>query len=141
METKKIIYPILSEDGKRVVNIELEVTVAVANVLEESDKKVKALRKQDKRRLDSAGYVEGETEFSVLHNQPGLDDLAIELMDKRQLYTEIQQLPAIQRRRVTAYYLKGMTYQQIAAKEHAALSSFYESINLGLQNLRKKFGM
>lgn len=139
MSTKRIKYKVLAENG--VYEIELEVDVAVAEVLEKSDKKLLALEKQDRRHLDSSGYVEGETEPNMLHHQRGLEDLAIELMNKRQLYTEIQQLPPIQRRRVSAYYLKGMTYQQIAAKEHAALSSVYESINMGLQNLRKKFGM
>lgn len=47
--------------------------------------------------------------------------------------------PQVQGRRVDAYYLQGMSYQEIAEAEGVDESSVRESVEHGIERMRKNF--
>ncbi len=56
---------------------------------------------------------------------------------KAQLNRAIYQLPEKQRSRICAYYLLGMTLQEIAESEGTSISTVQEGIQRGLRRLKK----
>ena len=137
----------MSNDNKTVVtvtytladgrSIEIEVAPGVALALEETDRKTRALLQQDKRHLDLAGYVEGETETALFAPHQDVADIVDRLETYAQLHKAIGTLPEKQRRRVKAYFFDGLTCRQIADVEGVRHQSISKSINQALHTLKE----
>ena len=88
-----IIYKLAN--GKQVL---INVTIEVKELLEQSDRQTRSQRRQDKRHLD---FVENTDELDTLPMQPQTDtaDLVIMMDNHSKLYSAMEKLSEVQRRR------------------------------------------
>jgi len=121
-------------DGR---SIEIEVSPGVALALEETDRKTRALLRQDKRHLDFAGYVEGETETDLFATTSDIADIVDRLETYAQLHRAMETLSEKQRHRIKAYFFDGLTCRQIADVEGIRHQTVSRSIQQSLKILKR----
>lgn len=75
-----------------------------------------------------------------LANPPAsLEDSVFSQMQHERLHSAVNELPEIQKRRVTLYYFSGYTFEQIAKLEHCTKSAVKKSVDAAIENLKKYF--
>ena len=127
-------YPFYTHD------VFVEVTVEVAEELK-ADKRYEKHHEQRVRRNKSfySLDVDDGIEASALAchtNNPEV--IFFSMIDKQcNLCSALNSLPELQRRRVNAHYLLGMSQTEIAKSEGVILASVNESIRRGLRSMKK----
>lgn len=114
-------------DGKRIC---VEVSTAVKELLEQSDRQIRSQGRQDRRYLANEEYIDGLTDTTTVYPQEDFADLIIKMDSYKQLHAIIKKLPEVQRRRLSMYYFDGLTYRQIAEIEGVNHKSIIQSVNL-----------
>ena len=66
-----------------------------------------------------------------------VEETVLRKMLYESLYRAIRDLPEVQRRRLSLYYFRGLTYAQIAELEGCKYQTVQESIYAALKNLKK----
>lgn len=66
-----------------------------------------------------------------------VEETVLRKMQYESLYRAIRDLPEVQRRRLSLYYFRGLTYAQIAELEGCKYQTVQESIYAALKNLKK----
>lgn len=125
-------------DGKRIC---VEVSTAVKELLEQSDRQIRSQGRQDRRYLANEEYIDGLTDTTTVYPQEDFADLIIKMDSYKQLHAIIKKLPEVQRRRLSMYYFDGLTYRQIAEIEGVNHKSIIQSVNLAVHKLRSKFSI
>lgn len=116
-------------DGQR---IQVQVTLDVGAVLRETDNKLLALLKQDKRYID---FIElNGCEGKLLHPPEELDDIVVRLEGYAQLHKALDSLTTIQRRRVKSRFFEERSNTDIARNEGVHESTVRASISEALKN-------
>ena len=118
--------------------ISLDVSIEVKELLEQFDRQIRSQRRQDRRHLD---FVESTDELST-RNVPPHEDIAsliIRMGDCKWLYTAINKLPTVQRRRLCLYFFEKLTYRQIANMEDVRFKTVARSVDRALDSLRKLY--
>jgi len=125
-----IIYKLAS--GKRVC---LNVTIEVKELLEQTDQQTRSQRRQDKRHLDFVGSTD---ELDTLPAQPQADiaDLVIMMDSHNKLYSAMEKLSDVHRRRVYLYHFCGLTCREIADIEKVHHTSVSRSLQQALNGLK-----
>jgi len=125
-----IIYKLAN--GKRIL---IDVTVEVKELLEQSDRKIRSQRRQDKRHLD---FVESMDELDTLPAQPQSDiaDLVIMMDSYSKLYAAMDRLSEVHRRRVYLYHFCGLTCRDIADIEKVHHTTVSRSLQQALKALK-----
>jgi len=127
-----IIYKLAN--GKR---ISLEVSPPVKSLLEQADRQIRSQRRRDRRHLDFVGYIESLPDTAMIDPQEETADLVIKMESCERLYSAIEKLSEIQRRRLYLRYVYELTYRQIAELEGVNLSAVGNSIVRATQRLKK----
>lgn len=73
-------------------------------------------------------------------NESSIEDDAIKNIQYKELYKAISKLPEIQKRRLELYYLKGLTYAQIAKVEKCSTVAIKYSIDIAISKLKDELG-
>lgn len=128
----KILYSLA--DGKQIC---VEVSTPVKDLLEQADRQIRSQRRQQRRYLDIAEYIEGESEALMYQPQEDIADLLGKMETNERLYAAIGKLTEIQQRRLSMYYFDEMTTRQIAELENVNHSSVVRTISGALESLRK----
>jgi len=115
----------------------VEVSTPVKELLEQSTRQIQSQRRQDRRHLDYVDYIDGLTDTAMMNPQEDIADLVIRLESYQRLYTAINQLSDIQRRRLTLYFIENLTYRQIAKNEGVSQTVVDRSIKRALNQLCK----
>ena len=117
-----------SPDGikTKIVTFELFDMMARQFPLEEA-----ARRKQDKRNLSSKLLADD------VPNEMDIEKLFLVGEERQKLFSVVMQLTPTQRARVTAYYVKRLTFRQIADSEGVSEKSIRESINAAIKKIKK----
>ena len=125
-----IIYKLAN--GKRIL---IDVTVEVKELLEQSDRKIRSQRRQDKRHLD---FVESMDELDTLPAQPQRDiaDLVIMMDSHTKLYAAMEKLSEVHRHRVYLYHFCGLTCREIADIEKVHHTTVSRSLQQALKALK-----
>lgn len=85
--------------------------------------------------LDAGDGIENE----ICEHEPSPEE-ALALMEQyRRLCCALNHLPNVQGRRVDAYYLLGMSYQEIALVEGVGEDAVRKAIERGIEHMRKLF--
>ena len=95
---------------------------------------MKKLRNQAAINCDE-DFIEGLMAISPR----GFEDELILRLEKEQLPKLITLLPEIQRRRLTAYYYEGLTYQEIGIREGVSHVVVIRSVKRAVKRLKKYF--
>jgi len=125
-----VIYTLAN--GKRIL---IDVTVEVKELLEQTDRKTRSQRRQDKRHLD---FVGGTDELDTLPAQPQTDiaDLVIMMDSHNKLYSAMEKLSEVHRRRVYLYHFCGLTCREIADIEKVHHTTISRSLQQALNVLK-----
>ena len=117
----------------------VKVSYPVKCLLEQTDRQIRSQGRQDRRHLDFVGSV---AELDTLPTQPQEDiaDLVIMMDDSKWLYSAIDELPELQRRRLCLYFFEGLTYRQIAELEGIDYRAIAHSVKRALKALREMYG-
>lgn len=116
----------------------IDVSIAVRDLLEQSDRQFRSQKRKDRRYLD---FVESVDELDTLLTQPQEDTAALVFrMDSyRHLYSAINELPELQRRRLLLYFFNGLTYHQIAKIEGVGIMAIARSIKRAVDALKELY--
>ena len=110
--------------------ITIEVSSDVNEVLEQTDRTVRSQRRQDRRHIDFTPMTD---EFLELSSRTASEDTAAiyeKLERNEELYSAIEQLSEIQKRRVCLYYFLGKNQHEIAKLEKVNDSAIGRSLIL-----------
>lgn len=130
-KTVEINYKIA--DGK---TVPVEVSPEVARFLKQEEKRERTQRRDDRRFLDKAGYVEGETELLIYDlGQDVLDKVAVRERNTI-VNNAINHLLPRQKNYIHAYYFKGYTVQEIADMEEIDKAAVSRILSKARKELR-----
>ena len=121
-------------DGKRIC---VEVTTAVADLLEQTDRQIRSQGRQDRRYLDNGEYIDGLTDTTTVCPGEDIADLVCRMDSYERLHAAIETLSEVQRRRIILYYFEDLSYRQIAKLEGVNFRSVAESITGATKKLKK----
>ena len=122
----------ISNDKK----IMVEVSSEVNEVLKQTDRTVRSQRRQDRRRIDFTPMTD---EFLELSSRTANEDTAAiyeKMEQNEELYSAIEQLSEIQKRRVRLYYFLGKNQHEIAKMEKVNDSAIGRSLILAQKQLK-----
>lgn len=85
--------------------------------------------------LDAGDGIEHE----ICEHEPSPEEFMAIIEQYRRLCCALNRLPEMQGRRVDAYYLLGMSYQEIARIEGVSEDAVRKAIERGLERMRKIF--
>lgn len=121
-------------DGKRIC---VEVSTAVKELLEQSDRQIRSQGRQDRRYLAKEEYIDGLTDTTTVYPHEDLADLVIRMDNFNQLYSAIATLSEVQRRRLLLYYFTDLSYRQIGEIEGVNHKTVARSVAGAIERLRK----
>lgn len=108
--------------------------------LNEADRRAAATRGRQKRRHRLSEYIEGAYDYLAPETARDLVcDAVVDSDSDRIVLEAIDRLTETQRRRLLAYCMEGLTYQQVAEREGVDYSRVYRSIQHTMKILRKFF--
>lgn len=120
-------------DGKQIC---VEVSTAVKELLEQSDRQIRSQQRQDRRYLDKGEYIDGLTDTTTAYPHEDFADLIVRMDRLEQLYSAIEKLSKVQKRRLHLYFFDGLSYRQIGKKENVNHKSVARSIEQAIRKLR-----
>lgn len=122
-------------DGSKIC---VAVEAPVKELLEQSDRQILSQRRQDRRYLDRQDFIDGLTDTAMRYpQQTDTADLVIRMESYGQLYTAVNNLSAMQRRRLLLHFVGNLTYRQIAELEGVDYRTIGHSIKRALKELSK----
>jgi DNA-directed RNA polymerase specialized sigma subunit, sigma24 homolog len=122
-------------DGKRIC---VEVSTAVRDLLEQTDRQIRSQGRKDRRYLDKREYIDGLTDTTIVCPDEDIADLVCRLDSYERLHEAIETLSEVQRRRIMLYYFDDLSYRQIAVPEGVSSASVAESIIGTVKKLKKQ---
>ena len=123
-------------DGKQIC---VEVSTAVKELLEQSDRQMKSQGRKDRRYLDNEEYIDGLTDTSTVYPHEDFADLLIKMDSYQKLNMAVKTLSEKQRRRLFMYYYAELSYRQIGELESVSFRAVAYSITNAVKKLRKCF--
>ena len=115
----------------------VEVSTAVKELLEQSDRQMCSQQRQDRRHLIREEYIDELVDTTAVYPQEDFADLVIRMDRTNQLYAAIETLSEVQKRRLHLYYFVGLSYRQIGEKENVSHNSVARSVEQAIRKLRK----
>ena len=134
MESSLITIKYKTADGKTIF---VDVSPEVAEVIEETDCKVRSQGRRDRRHLYAGEYIDGVTETIAVHTQEDIAGYVIRMDRYHQLYAAMETLTPAQRRRVRLYFFEGMTYRKIGDMEGVSHKTIHCSVVQAKEKMRK----
>ena len=98
--------------------IMVDVSSDVNEVLEQTDRTVRSQRRQDRRRIDFTPMTDEFLELSLKTSSEDTATIYEKIEQNEKLYSAIEQLSEIQKRRVYLHYFCGKTQREIAKMEN-----------------------
>lgn len=115
----------------------IEVSNAVKELLEQSDRQIRTQRRQDRRHLDYMDFIDGLSDMTMMHPQTDIADLIIQMENYKQLYVAMNHLSEVQRKRLLLHFVDNLTYRQIGDLEGINQGTVYRSIKRAIKQLQK----
>ena len=135
MDSRFVTIKYKTADGRQIC---VEVSTAVKELLEQSDRQIRSQRRQDRRHLYQENFAGELTETAVRFlNVMDTADLVMKKEHTEKLYNALDKLTCVQRRRVLLYYMAGVNHREIALMEGVNRASVSRSIEAALKKLHK----
>ena len=96
------------------------------SVLNEWDRHIEHFE-QTEQSLNRRAYYKAES----------VEDAVLRNIEYERLHRAISELPETQRRRLTLYYFRGLTYEQIAEMEGCSHPAVIKSVSAAIEKIRK----
>jgi len=136
MDNSLVTIKYKTADGKQIC---VEVSTAVRNLLEQTDRQIRSQRRKDRRYLDNGEYIDGLTDTTIISPDEDIADLVCRMDIYNKFHSAIKSLPEIQRKRLLLYYFHDLTYRQIAKIEGVNHKTIVKSVALAISKLHKHF--
>ena len=117
--------------------IMIEVSSEVNEVLEQTDRTVRSQRRQDRRRVDFTPMTDEFLEISLRTASEDTAAIYEKMERNEELYSAIEQLSEIQKRRICLYYFLGKKQHEIAEVEKVNDSAIGRSLILARKQLKR----
>jgi len=134
MDKSLVMIEYKTADGK---HIYVEVSTAVAELLEQSDRQMRSQGRQDRRHLSGEDYIDELTDTTAVYPQTNFADLVIRMDRANRLHAAMKSLSEVQRRRLHLYCFAGLSYGQIGKRENVNHKSISRSVEQALKKLCK----
>jgi len=134
MDKSSVTIRYKTAEGKRIC---VEVSTAVKELLEQSDRQMRSQSRQDRRHLDSKEYIDELVDTTSAYPQEDFADLVTRIDRTNRLYAAIETLSKAQKRRLCQYYFAELSYRQIAKIESVNHKSVARSVEQAVGKLRK----
>lgn len=135
-----------SDDTKNIIVFKDEAgksrAIRANKLLRDEYKKRKS--EENSQNIKFSRYIEHSelTDISLnkraVNKELSLDEQVISNLESERIIKEIWKLPTPQNRRVYMYIINGFSYTEIAKIENRSIPTVKESVDRGLENLRKK---
>lgn len=89
------------------------------------------------RHIEHSELLEITLNKRAVHKSISVEDMVINSIFNEDLKIAINSLSEVQKRRIKKYYFDNMNLREIAEQEHCSIMSVKDSINLGIDKLRK----
>jgi RNA polymerase sigma factor (sigma-70 family) len=119
-------------DGEQLT---LSVLPEIADVLRETDNKIKALNRQDRRHLDATSLEDAVTKMRRRPEQP--DETVLRREKTNRLHRLMNRLTAKQRSRLTAHAVYGFSLAEIAQYEGVSIQAVSDSVDQARKKLKE----
>jgi len=117
--------------------ITIEVSGEVSEVLAQTDRAVRSQRRQDRRRIDFTPMADKFLELSLRTASEDTATIYEKMERNEELYSAIEQLSEIQKRRICLYYFLGKKQHEIAEVEKVNDSAIGRSLILARKQLKR----
>jgi len=117
--------------------ITIEVSGEVSEVLAQTDRAVRSQRRQDRRRIDFTPMADKFLELSLRTASEDTATIYEKMERNEELYSAIEQLSEIQKRRICLYYFLGKNQHEIAKMEKVNDSAIGRSLVLARKQLKR----
>ena len=119
--------------------ISVEVSTSVKEELEQSDRKIRSQRRQDRRYLDKEDFIDGLTDTAMRYPQEtDAADLVMKMESYRQLHAAVNELSEAQRRRLLLHFVDNLTHSRIAELEGVSQAAISRSIERAKKQLYER---
>ena len=89
------------------------------------------------RHIEHLPLDEIQSHKRINKREKSLEETVIENIEKQRLYTAIDKLPQIQRKRIYLYYFNNMTQKEIAVYDGCSIRAVQYSLDITIKNLKK----
>lgn len=129
-------YIVKFKDGNKRIHI-IEINSTIYDVFNESELIDLSQLNEYDRHIEHLSLDDNSIYYRASNKQQTIEEMIEKKLQSEELYKAISKLSDIQKRRIKMYYFENMTLQEIAKIEGCSIMSVKESIDSGINKLRK----
>ena len=129
-------YIVKFKDGNKRIHI-IEINSTIYDVFNESELIDLSQLNEYDRHIEHLSLDDNSIYYRAYNKQQTIEEMIEKKLQSEELYKAISKLSDTQKRRIKMYYFENMTLQEIAKIERCSIMSVKESIDSGINKLRK----
>jgi len=129
-------YIVKFKDGNKRIHI-IEINSTIYDVFNESELIDLSQLNEYDRHIEHLSLDDNLIYYRAYNKQQTIEEMIEKKLQSEELYKAISKLSDTQKRRIKMYYFENMTLQEIAKIERCSIMSVKESIDSGINKLRK----
>lgn len=138
-------YTIFEKDGRfflsfrdgQAVQYDIEIDKSLFDVLNQFELDDLSILNEWDRHIEHFEQTEQSLNRRAYYKAESVEDAVLRNIEYERLHRAISELPETQRRRLTLYYFRGLTYEQIAEMEGCSHPAVIKSVSAAIEKIRK----
>lgn len=138
-------YTLTEKEGKQLLSFrdgqgvlrELQITKELFEVLNQFELDDLSVLNEWDRHIEHFEQTEQSLNRRAYYKAESVEDAVLRNIEYERLHRAISELPETQRRRLTLYYFRGLTYEQIAKMEGCSHPAVIKSVSAAIEKIRK----
>lgn len=138
-------YTLTEKEGKQLLSFrdgqgvlrELQITKELFEVLNQFELDDLSVLNEWDRHIEHFEQTEQSLNRRAYYKAESVEDAVSRNIEYERLHRAISELPETQRRRLTLYYFRGLTYEQIAEMEGCSHPAVIKSVSAAIEKIRK----
>lgn len=138
-------YTICEKDGGfylsfrdgQAVQYDMEIDKSLFDVLNQFELDDLSILNEWDRHIEHFEQTEQSLNRRAYYKAESVEDAVLRNIEYERLHRAISELPETQRRRLTLYYFRGLTYEQIAEMEGCSHPAVIKSVSAAIEKIRK----
>ena len=138
-------YTLTEKEGKQLLSFrdgqgvlqELQITKELFEVLNQFELDDLSVLNEWDRHIEHFEQTEQSLNRRAYYKAESVEDAVLRNIEYERLHRAISELPETQRRRLTLYYFRGLTYEQIAEMEGCSHPAVIKSVSAAIEKIRK----
>lgn len=116
--------------------IELEISKELYSVFNNFELSDLSIMNEFDRHIEHSKLNENTLNKRIFNVERGVEDIAINKIEKQKLHIAIDSLPLKQKNRIQKYFFENLTQKEIAKIENCSIRAIQYSIECALKNLK-----